>query len=84
MTLCWNYEKKKYIYILGVVYRPQKLSEENYIILYDEIRSVIKDKYAVIYGDYNNPSVNWSTLTADREGTRLLELTEEAVLYQIV
>ena len=76
--------RKKYKkYILGMVYRPLKLSEENYRILYDEIKSVIKDKNAVICGDLNN-SVNWSTLTADREGTRLLELTEEAFLYQIV
>ena len=66
------------------IYRPPKLSEENDRILYDEIRSVIKDKNAVICGDFNNPSVNWSTLTADRERTRLLELTEEAFLYQIV
>ena len=28
--------------------------------------------------------MNWSTLTADREGIRLLELTEEAFPYQIV
>ena len=72
------------MYTLGVVYRPPKLSEENDKILYDEIKSVIKDKNAVICGDFNNPSVNWSTLTADREGIRLLELTEEAFLYQIV
>ena len=35
-------------------------------------------------GYFNSPSVSRSTLTADREGTRLLELTEEAFLYQIV
>ena len=47
-------------------------------------RKVTKDKNAVICGDFNNPSVNWSTLTADREGTRLLKLTDKAFLYQIV
>ena len=70
MTLLKLRKKKKYI--LGVVYRPPKLSEENDIFLYDEIRSVIKDKNVVICGDFNNPSVNWSTLTADREETKLL------------
>ena len=45
---------------------------------------VLYDKNAIICQDFNNPSLNWSTLTADREGTRLLELTEEAFLYQIV
>ena len=60
-------------YILGVVYRPMKLSDDNYIIFYNEINSAIKDDNSVICGDFNNLSVNWSTLTADREGTRLLE-----------
>ncbi len=35
-------------------------------------------------GNFNNPSVNWSTLSSDREGRRLIELTEEAFLYQTV
>ncbi len=45
-------------YILGVVYRPPKLSEENDMMLYNEIKSVIKDRNTVICGDFNNPSVN--------------------------
>ena len=45
-------------YILGVVYKPPKLSEENDKILYDEIKSIIKDENAVICGDYTNPTVN--------------------------
>ncbi len=54
-------------YVLGVIYRPPKQSEENDKKLYNEIKSVIKDKNAVICGDFNNPSVNWSTLSSDRE-----------------
>ena len=57
---------------------------ENYTISYNEIKSVIIDKNTVICGDFNNPSVNLSSLTADSEGIRLLELKEEAFLYQIV
>ena len=71
-------------YILGVVYRPPKQSEEKDLMLYNEIRSVIKDKNAVICGDFNNPSVNWSTLTGDREGRRLIGLAEDAFLWQFV
>ena len=67
-TLCWNYKKRKK-YILGVVYRPPKLSKENDIILYDEIKSIIY-KNAVIWIDFNNLSVNWLTLTGDRVGIR--------------
>ena len=46
-----------------------EIKRKNYRILYNEIKSGIKDKNAVICGDFNSPSVSWSTLTADREGT---------------
>ncbi len=52
--------------------------------LYNEIKSVIKDKNAVICGDFNNPSVNWSTLTGNRGGQRLIDLVEDAFLWQSV
>ncbi len=65
-------------------YRPPKLSEENDMALYNEIKSVIKDKNAVICGDFNNLSVNWSTLTGNREGQRLIDLVEDAFLWQSV
>ncbi len=48
-------------YVLGVAYRPPKQSEENYKKLHNEIKSIIKDKNAVISGDFSNRSVNWST-----------------------
>ena len=60
------------------------LNVENDKIVYDEIKPVVKDKNAIICEDFNNPSINWSTLTADRERTKLLKLTEKAFLYQIV
>ncbi len=71
-------------YVLGVIYRPPKQTEEIDKKLYNEIKSFIKDKNAVICGDFNNPSVNWSTLSSDREGRRFIELAEEAFLYQTV
>ncbi len=71
-------------YILGVVYRPSKQSEENDMRLYNEIKSIIKDKNTVICEDFNNPSVNWSTLSGDREGRRLIDLAEDAFLWQSV
>ncbi len=69
-------------YILGVMYRTPKQSEENDMRLYDEIRSIIKDKNSVICGDFNNPIVNWSTLSGDRERRRLIGLAEDAFLFQ--
>ncbi len=70
--------------VLGVIYRPPKQSEENDKKLYNEIKCVIKGKNEVICGDFNNPSVNWSTLSSNREGRRLIELAEEAFLYETV
>ena len=83
-TLYVEIKNNKKTYILRVVYRPPKQTEENDIRLYNEIKSVIKDKNAVICGDFNNPSVNWSTLTGDREGRRLIGLAEDAFLWQSV
>ncbi len=62
--------------ILGVIYRPPKLSEENEINLYDEIKNIIKNKNAVICGDFSHPSVNWSGLSCDSEGRRLINFAE--------
>ncbi len=71
-------------YILGVGYRPPKQSGETDMRIYDEIRSKIKDKNAVMCGDFSNPSMNWSTLSGDREGRRLIGLAEDAFLWQSV
>ncbi len=75
----WRLQKNKK-YVLSVIYRLPKQSEENGKKLYNEIKSIIKDKNAVICRDFNNPSVNWSTLSSDREGRRLIELVAEAFL----
>ncbi len=45
-------------YILGVVYPPPKQRKENDMRLFDEIKSIIKDKNTVICGDFNNPTAN--------------------------
>ncbi len=79
----WKLQKNKK-YVLVVVYRPPKQREENDKKLYNGITSFIKDKNAVICRDFNNPSVNWSALSSDRDGRRLIELAEEAFLYQTV
>ncbi len=44
----WKLQKKNKKYVLGVIYRSPKQSEENDIKLYNEIKSIIKDKNAVI------------------------------------
>ena len=50
--------KKKEIYPQRSIQNKNKRRKDR--ILYDEVRSVNKDKNTVICGDFNNPSVNWS------------------------
>ena len=58
-------KNKKYIY------RPSKLNKkENYIMLNNEIKFINKDNNAVIWIDFNNRSVSWSTLT---KSTKIIE-----------
>ena len=64
-TLYVEIIEKKLKFILDVVYRPLKLSEENYKKFYEKIKAFNKDKNAVICEDFNNHSVNWSTLTSN-------------------
>ncbi len=68
--------------ILGVIYRPPKLSEESESKLYDEIKNIINNKNAVICGDFNKPSVNWLVLSGDSEGRRLINFAEEAFFHK--
>lgn len=54
-----------------------KQSEENEMMLYIEINSINIDINAVICGDFNSPSVNWSTVKGDREGRILIGVAED-------
>ena len=53
-------------------------------MLYNETKSIIKDNNAVVSEAFNNPSVNWSTLTTNCEGQALIDFAEDAFLRQSV
>ena len=45
---------------------------------------MIKNKIVVIYGDFNNQSANWSTLTSGSEGRILIDFVEDTFLFPSV
>ena len=76
-----NLKKELYLYL---VYRPPHQAVEKDVSLYSKLRSVIKDKFCIITGDFNCPKVNWKHKTADIEGRRLLEFASDELLTQWV
>ncbi len=70
--------------LVAIVYRPRKQMRTDDTALYEEIKSSIRNKNAVIVGDLNCPSINWNSMQGDQEGSRLLEMVENSFLSQIV
>ncbi len=70
--------------ILATVYKPPKLQATDDTALYNEIHSLIQGKDALIIDDFNYANADWSLLTGDQEGSRLIEMVEESFLTQVV
>ncbi len=69
---------------IGTVYRPPKQQVADDTALYAEIQAMTQNKQSVIIGDFNCPNIDWTTLSGDQEGNRLLEMIEDAFLTQII
>ncbi len=65
---------------IATIYRPPKSQAADDIALYEEIKSVIQNKQAVIIGDFNCPNTDWTLMNGDREGNWLIEMAEDAFL----
>ncbi len=70
--------------ILATVYRPPKLQAADDTALYNEIRSLIQGKNAIVIGDFNWANVDWCLLIGDQEGSRLIDIVEDLFLTQVV
>ncbi len=70
--------------VIATVYRPPKAQAADDTALYEEIKSVIQNKQAVITGDFNCPSIDWVSMNGDREDNRLIKMAEDAFLTQAV
>ncbi len=56
------------------LYRPPKQQAADDAALYEEIQAITQNKQSVIIGDFNCPNIDWTTLSGDQEGNRLLEM----------
>ncbi len=70
--------------LVAIVYRPPKQMWADDTALYEEIKSSIRNKNAVIVGDFNCCGINWNSMQGDQEGSRLLEMVEDSFLSQII
>ncbi len=69
---------------IATIYRSPKAQAADAAALYEEIKSVIQNKQAVIIGDFDCPSIDWTSMNGDREGNRLTEMAEDAFLTEIL
>ncbi len=70
--------------MIATIYRPPIAQVTDDTALYEEIKSVAQNKQAVIIGDFNCPSIDWTSMNGDREGNKLIEMAEDAFLIKIV
>ncbi len=68
---------------IAAIYRPPKSQAADGTAVYEEVKSVIQNKQAVIIGDFSCPNNDWTSMNGDREGNRLMEM-EDAFLRQTV
>ncbi len=64
--------------MIATIYEPPKAQAADDTALYEEIKSVIQNKQAVIIGEFDCPSIGWTSMNGDREGNRLIEMAEDA------
>ncbi len=69
--------------LIGIVYRPPKQLRTDDTALYEEIQSTLRNKNAIIVGDFTCPNINWNSMHGDQEGSRLIEMFEDSFLSQI-
>ncbi len=70
--------------MIATIYRPPKGQAADDTALYEEIKSIIKNTQAVVIGDFNCPSIDWTSMTGDRGGKKLIEMVGDAFLTHIV
>lgn len=58
-----------------IVLQCKKLEQD--IALYSEIKSTVNSRDVIIFGDFNNPTIDWNTFTGDQDGNRLVDLIED-------
>jgi hypothetical protein len=81
-------QKNSKKFFIGLFYRPprQDINIDNSI--FDELRSISKDREVLIIGDFNAPNVDWSLMQASSSDQsfdqKLLDFTLDEFLFQQV
>ncbi len=75
---------KKTKITIATVNRPLKLQAADDTVLYEEIKSVIQSKQAIIICYFNCPNIDWTIMNGDQEGNRLIEMVKNSFLIQTV
>ena len=70
--------------LVGVIYRPPNLDQDNSEIIYNEISKASRSNTVCIMGDFNFRGINWNSISGDRESSKFLEIVEDNFLYQKV
>ncbi len=64
---------------------PLSAGNQSHIsVLYEEIQTTIRNKNAVVIGDFNCSNINWNLMHGDQEGNRLVDMVEDSFLSQLV
>ncbi len=69
---------------IATIYRPPKQQPADDAALYEESQTTIRNKNAVVIGDFNWPNINWNLIHGDQEGNRLVDILEDSFLSQLV
>ncbi len=82
-TLYVEITAKKTKITIATIYSPPKLQATDDTVLYEEIKSVIQNKQAIIIGDLNCPNIDWATMNGDEESNRLIEMVGSQETTQV-
>ncbi len=69
---------------LVLVYRKPKQNIELDEDLYETLTSLIENKFSIIIGYFNSPSINWESLSSNNEDSQLLTFYNDNCLKQFV
>ncbi len=63
---------KKIKITIAIIYRPSELQAADDTGLYNEMKSVIRNKQAVIIGNINCPNIDWAKMNGDQKNNRMV------------
>jgi endonuclease/exonuclease/phosphatase (EEP) superfamily protein YafD len=66
------------------VYNPPDISKEDEQKLFSVLKQASTHRHVILTGDFNHPSINWSTFECDNEGEDFLDCVNDCFWFQHV